>query len=113
MKGIDTTAWSEIWSFTVEEEIGINETAFNASNINIYPNPSNGKLFIDIATEETSEVNIYIMDLLGQIQIEETMMFDQGNSSKVFDLNELANGLYIVKLQNGEQSYSYKITIFK
>ncbi|MCD4723881.1 MAG: T9SS type A sorting domain-containing protein [Bacteroidales bacterium] len=113
MKGIDTTAWSEIWSFTVEEEIGINETAFNASNINIYPNPSNGKLFIDITAEETSEVNIYIMDLLGQIHIEETMMFGQGNSSKVFDLNELANGLYIVKLQNGEQSYSYKITVFK
>jgi hypothetical protein len=113
MKGIDTTEWSEIWSFTTEEEIGINETAFNASNINIYPNPSKGKLYIDIATEETSEVSIYIMDLLGQIQIEETMMFGQGNSSKVFDLNELANGLYIIKLQKGEQSYSYKITIFK
>lgn len=113
MKGIDTTAWSETWSFTTEEEIGINETAFNASNINIYPNPSNGKLFIDIAAEETSEVNIYIMDLLGQIHIEETMIFGQGNSSKVFDLNKLANGLYIVKLLNGEQSYSYKITVFK
>ncbi len=113
MKSIDSTTWSEIWSFTTIEEIGIGETAFNASNINIYPNPSTGKLYIDISSEETSEVNIYIMDLLGQIQIEETMIFGQGNSSKTFDLSKLANGLYIVKLQNGEQSYSYKITVFK
>jgi len=113
MKGIDTTAWSDIWSFTTEEEIGIGETAFNESNINIYPNPSNGKLYIDITGEENAEVSIYIMDMLGQVHVEETMVFGQGRTSSLFDLNDFANGLYIVKLTKGNQSYSHKITIHK
>ena len=113
MKGIDTTAWSDVWSFTTEEEIGINETAFDENNINIYPNPSNGRLFIDIAGEENAEVTVYIMDLLGQIHVEESVVFGSANTSKAFDLNDLANGLYIVKLTKGNQSYSHKITIHK
>ena len=113
MQGIDTTVWSDVWSFTTQDEIGINETGFNASNINIYPNPSHGKLFIDINGEENAEVSIYIMDLLGQVHIEESVVFNQGNSSRTFDLSQLANGLYIVKMLRGDQSYSHKITIHK
>jgi hypothetical protein len=113
MQGIDTTAWSAVWSFTTEEEIGIGETAFDGSNINIYPNPSNGKLYIDIAGAESSEVGIRIMDMLGQVHIDETVMFGQGNTSRYIDLNNFANGLYIVKLTRGDQSYSHKITVHK
>jgi len=113
MKGIDTTAYSDVWSFTTEEEIGIGETSFNESNINIYPNPSNGKLYVDIAGEENVEVTIHIMDMLGQVHIDETVVFGSGNTSRMFDLNDLANGLYIVKLNRGDQSYSHKITVHK
>ncbi len=111
MKGIDTTGWGSVWSFTTEEEIGIGETEFNENNINIYPNPSNGKLYIDIAGEEMAEVNVYIMDMLGQVHVEENIVFGQGNTSSKFDLGKLANGLYIVKLTRGDQSYSHKITV--
>ncbi|MBE9484565.1 MAG: T9SS type A sorting domain-containing protein [Bacteroidetes bacterium] len=113
MKGIDTTAWSETWSFTTEPEIGISETAFDENNINIYPNPSSGKLFIDVAGEENYVVTVYVMDLLGQIHVEENLLFGQGNTIKTLDLNDLANGLYLVKLTNGNRSYSHKITVYK
>jgi hypothetical protein len=114
MKGIDTTAWSDVWEFTTRaEDFGINETPFDGSNISIYPNPSNGKLSIDIAGNENADVSVYIMDLLGQVHVQESVLFSQGNSIKTFDLSELANGLYIVKLTRGGQSYSHKITIHK
>ena len=114
MKGIDTTEWSEVWSFTtVPADFGIDESPFDASNINIYPNPSTGRLFVDIAGDENTQVSIYIMDLLGQIHLEEVVMFGQGSTLKALDLNDLANGLYIVKLKRGGQSYSHKITIHK
>jgi len=113
MKGIDTTAWSDVWSFTTRPiDFGIDES-FDANNINIYPNPSNGKLHINIEGEENAEVSVRIMDMLGQMHIEENVMYGQGNSSKVFDLSGFANGLYIVKLTKGEHSYSYKITVHK
>ena len=114
MKGIDTTVWSDIWSFTTRPvDFGINEATFDASNINIYPNPNHGKLFVDITGEENADVSIYIMDLLGQVHVEENVMFGQGNTSRTFDVSNLANGLYIVRLTKGAQSYSYKITIHK
>jgi len=114
MKGIDTTAWSDVWSFTTRPvDYGIDETAFDASNISIYPNPSHGKLFINIDEAQNSNVNIHIMDLLGQIHVQEEIMFGQGNSSTALDLSNLANGLYIVKLTKDGQSYSHKITIHK
>ena len=114
MKGIDTTAWSDVYAFTtIPEDFGIDEAPFDASNINIYPNPSNGKLFIDIADDNNAEVSVYIMDLLGQVHVQENVLFGQGNTSEMFDLSNLANGLYLVKLTKGGQSYSHKITIHK
>lgn len=112
MQGIDTTAWSEVWSFTTEEEIGINENAFDESNISIYPNPNQGQLTININTEKGSEVMVHVMDLLGHVYFNESVVFTPG-SVQTFDLSNLANGLYLVKLVNGEQSYTQKITIHK
>ncbi len=114
MKGVDTTAWSEVWSFTtIPEDFGIEEEAFDASNINIYPNPSNGKLHIDIAGDDAAEVSVHIMDLLGQVHLQEEMMFGIGNNNSTFDLSNLSNGIYIVRLTRGDQSYSSKITLHK
>ena len=113
MQGADTTVWSEVWHFTTRPiDFGIHET-FNADNINIFPNPTSGKLNIDIASDATSDVNIFVMDLLGQIHVEETMVFGKSNTNKSIDLSNLANGLYIVKLVRDGQSYSHKITIHK
>ncbi len=113
MQGIDTTAWSDVWSFTTRPiDFGIDEE-FNANNINIYPNPNNGKLHINIEGDKNEEVIVRIMDMLGQVHIEENVMFGQGNSNKTFDLSSFANGLYIVKLTKGDHSYSHKITVYK
>jgi hypothetical protein len=113
IKGIDTTEWSEVWSFTTRpEDFGIDE-AFDASSINIYPNPSSGKLHIDIDGEENTEITIRVMDMIGQVQLEEKTVFSNGNSSRVFDLSNLASGMYIVNLTKGDQSYSHKITLHK
>ncbi|RLD56889.1 MAG: hypothetical protein DRI97_06530 [Bacteroidetes bacterium] len=113
MQGIDTTVWSDVWSFTTRPiDFGIDE-AFDANNIKIYPNPSNGKLYINIDGDRNEEVSVRIMDMLGQVHIEENVIFGQGNTSKMFDLNNFANGLYIVKLTQGDHSYSHKITVHK
>lgn len=113
IKGIDTTAWSEVWSFTTRpEDFGIDE-AFDGSSVNIYPNPSNGKLHIDVDGQENEEITIRVMDMIGQVQLEEKAVFSGANSSRTFDLSNLANGMYIVNLTKGDQSYSHKITLHK
>ena len=113
MKGVDTTVWSDVWKFSTRPiDFGIEEP-FDASNINIFPNPTSGKLHIEVTSDESSDVKVYVMDLLGQVHLEENMLFGKSNSSKALDLSNLANGLYIVKLTRNGQSYSHKITIHK
>jgi hypothetical protein len=111
VKGMDISDWSDTYSFTTVAEIGISEP-FDKNNISIYPNPSSGTLHVSVSGEENTEVTIYIMDLLGQVHVEQSVVFSQG-STKSFDLSGLANGLYLVKLNRGDQSYTQKITIHK
>lgn len=114
VKGIDTTEWSEVWSFTTRaQNFGIDEAAFDAGNISVYPNPSSGLLHLDISGDENAEVSIHIMDLLGQMHYESNAMFGQNNTSHKLDLGNLANGLYIMKLTRGNKTYSQKITIHR
>jgi len=70
-------------------------------------------LHVDIDGAANTEVTIRIMDMLGQLQMEEKFVYGTGSSSKELDLGKLANGLYIVNLTKGDQSYSHKITIHK
>ncbi|MDT8392513.1 MAG: T9SS type A sorting domain-containing protein [Bacteroidales bacterium] len=114
MKGIDTTEWSEVWSFTTRaRDFGIDEAAFDAGNISVYPNPSSGLLHLNIAGDDNAEVSIHIMDLLGQMHYESNVMFGQNNTNHKLDLGNLANGLYIMKLKRGNKTYSQKITIHR
>jgi hypothetical protein len=114
MKGIDTTEWSEVWSFTTRgQDFGINESGFDANTISVYPNPSNGIISLEIDGEENAEVSIHVMDLLGQIHHESKVMFGKNNANHRLDLENLANGLYIIQLTRGNQSYSQKITVHR
>ena len=111
VKGMGISDWSDTYSFTTIAEIGISEP-FDKNNISIYPNPSSGTLHVNVSGEENTAVTIYIMDLLGQVHVEQSVVFSQG-STKSFDLSGLANGLYLVKLNRGDQTYTQKITIHK
>lgn len=110
---LDTTQWSNVWSFTTEEEIGIGETAFDSGNINIFPNPTGGVLHIDIRETDNPLVKMHVMDLLGQIHLEAEISIVQGSTMHTFDLGKLANGIYILRLSSGTQTYSQKITIHR
>ncbi|MCK4407477.1 MAG: T9SS type A sorting domain-containing protein, partial [Bacteroidales bacterium] len=90
--GIDTSAWGEVWSFTVVSGAGINDDLFSRSNINVYPNPSSGKIFLDINTNQSFNIKYSIIDLLGQVFIKNKINLNQGTNSEEILLNELPNG---------------------
>lgn len=65
-------------------------------NINIYPNPVNGRLYIETLTQ-TQTIEIY--DIYGRRQVSETMSH-QGNLT--IDVSDLSNGIYFVKISTEE-----------
>lgn len=77
--------------------------------VKIYPNPNTGNFIIEI-DNPTNNISIAVYNLLGEkIKTVET---STSKTSYSVDLN-LANGLYMVKVINGEMVYNQKIIITK
>jgi len=91
------------WSFTTEEEeeVGIKNVDNNV--VQIYPNPSNGK--VNISVSESSKVKLY--DVTGKT-IKEFSITE--NSS--FDVT-LPYGLYLVKVESANSVSTHKLVINK
>jgi len=72
------------------------------SNINIYPNPSNGLINID-GLEGYSQIEV--RDLLGK-----TYKSISTNTAKAsFDISDLPNAFYLISVKNKTRSYLQKI----
>ncbi len=75
---------------------GIHENELN--QFTVYPNPSNGTLFIN---GETSNVKVSITDVTGKIVYEKNV---SGNNSEI-KLNQ-ANGVYFIKMEDTQTGKS-------
>ncbi|MBA3682111.1 MAG: T9SS type A sorting domain-containing protein [Bacteroidetes bacterium] len=84
--------------------VGLNEKAFDNSVL-VWPNPANGKIKIDNATNELMEVNIY--------SLEGRLVYSKNNVSKNEELNitKLNRGLYEIKIKAGEKTVNRKLII--
>ncbi len=72
--------------------------------VEIFPNPSNNEFKILIKNSETYTMKVY--DVLGNTIEEKTI----SNGNKI-DCSQWANGAYLVKLINGEQSHTVRIMV--
>ena len=68
--------------------IGIEEW-LNETSLRVYPNPNNGKLFI----ESNYDVSLILMDGLGRIIVAEEIR----NGVRTLDMSHYASGVYLLK----------------
>ena len=109
----DTTNWSETRNFFTPFPDGIMDNILNYENVNIYPNPSNGFLNVELEAVEKSIVRVSVMDLLGQKVFDNEFRFSEGIETQKIDLNNLENGLYIIKLENENRIFNQKFILDK
>ncbi|MBC7451314.1 MAG: T9SS type A sorting domain-containing protein [Cytophagales bacterium] len=79
----------------------IRNPAFSEKHFNIYPNPSNGKLFFSGSPEY-----IYVYDLSGRIITQQVISEDAE-----INLQVISNGLYIIHLQKDKYKETHKLLI--
>jgi len=85
----------------------INQTKeFSSSPFEIYPNPGNGKFFIQ--RTELNYCHILVRDLRGAL-VRETYL----NGDNRLDLSDLNQGIYIVHADQGIATYKRKLIINK
>jgi aminopeptidase-like protein len=74
--------------------------------VNIYPNPSNGQFTIDAGNWTNAALTATITNQLGDIVYFTTIKSTKTN----IDLSHFANGVYVIKLTDGENEIIEKLS---
>ncbi len=110
INGNDTSSYSEAWSFETIGAIGIDEY-FKQAQVNLYPNPAKDQISVQLHLDRAAIVEFSLIDLTGQTVINRNLTLAPGSSRTSIALNNIANGIYMVKLTKGQQVYTNKLII--
>ena len=77
--------------------------------VSLFPNPTNGKIWISGLDTESGIVDIKIYDLQGRLCI--LKHFNRETNSLSFDISLLKDGLYIVSIQMDMQEIQKKLIV--
>jgi hypothetical protein len=83
--------------------VGVNElsTAKTENNLSLYPNPTNGNVYVSFNGIDGETASISVMDINGRIVKTENLgKLSSGQINLGFDTNELASGMYIVSINS-------------
>jgi len=110
---IDTSAYSEVWSFTTLPAVGINDEYFRNAEVSLFPNPAKTDLRVQLNLNESTRIELSIMDLVGQTLVTKNLTTSVGLNNYRIDLSNLANGIYMVKMKKDNNSFTSKLIINK
>ncbi|MBN4052270.1 MAG: hypothetical protein COC01_04550 [Bacteroidetes bacterium] len=86
---------------------GIKNT-LSRSDIKIYPNPSTGKLFIELSEQTPKDVHLQIYNSIG-----ETVLEGEINNKTQLDISFLEKGVYIISITSESFIYQQKLILIR
>ncbi|HET6990495.1 MAG TPA: T9SS type A sorting domain-containing protein, partial [Bacteroidia bacterium] len=91
---------------------GINEQS-SLSSMNIFPNPSSGKMTVSLDVKKSDHFELVVWDISGKKMIKEMPLgkISEGKKDVELDLSSLTNGFYLVELKTAEGSVFHKLLI--
>jgi hypothetical protein len=93
----------------VSECAAIRENSLQSS-VTLFPNPVDGKLNIRIAGKE-DQLDLQVRDITGQLVISGTLTGLTSDITHQLDVTGLHNGLYFIRLMNGNRMYTGKFVV--
>ncbi len=96
-------------SIFVDAAIGIKDIVGN-TKFNIYPNPTNGSLFLSVNSSENVNLQVEIINQIGMKVLSEKVYVKQ-NSKSEFDLSNLSSGIYFIVIKNDKINITKKIIV--
>lgn len=105
---VDTTQWSDTWTFTTVPPVGIDEPG-EEMKYKVFPNPATDVLFIS-TSENNGDVLVTISDLLGQEVLSTRMSLNSSQTGSI-NVSDLTKGIYMVKVYDGESAVIRKLII--
>jgi hypothetical protein len=95
-----------------DNETGINEITDNG-NFDIYPNPSKGTFRLNFYVEKPENIIIQVINDLGQNVYKQEHKKFKGNYNKEINISSLKNGIYMLNIKVGENTYTKSISVVR
>lgn len=108
--GCDSIIELNLFVTTVATEVtdaGINQNSLNMSVV-IYPNPNNGKFYVELNGANSEEYTVELFNSLGQVIYASQM---EMNNSHLVELQETLPGVYVVRVGNENTETHKRIII--
>jgi len=96
----------------VDENIVVsNDEVINENNLQIFPNPSNSNVNIFFANPISEKIKIELLNVQGQLLSVQQQNLNNGGAQ--LNVENLADGIYLLRVTMDEKTWSEKITVQK
>lgn len=89
--------------------VGIDAIVQNA--LRIYPNPAASEVSVQINVTAAQSAEITFFNAAGQLAASEQVSLSAGSNAKAFNLEQLAKGVYQVRIKTNEQVIIRKLIL--
>lgn len=79
----------------------------------VFPNPTKDMLFVQYNIFEAGNANLSVMDLSGKIIVQRQVEMAEGLNQIDLNLGDLANGMYIVRMQTASKITNQKVQVLR
>ena len=91
----------------------VSAPSFELSNLLVYPNPSNGIISVRFEAQTDSDVNVEIYDLQGRSIYKRSFTSSNTTFDESMNIGRVANGIYLIKINQGDRSTTKRVIISK
>ena len=85
------------------------EGNYNFEIVSVIPNPTRDFAYLFFNSTDESEITIVTVDILGRQIATNKFFAHKGLNNSTIDLSEFSNGVYFIRLSNGEKQFIEKI----
>ncbi len=97
------------YTVIIDQEVGIDDLA-GLQSLDIYPNPTDAGVIIDLAMDRGTELQLTVTDLAGRTLQTSVLPALAGRQQVRLDLGGFASGTYLVTLRGAEGSVTRRVT---
>lgn len=106
----EDTALSTV-GITFDPCFGIDGPEGEAFNVEIYPNPNQGRFEVHVTGERSGHLDLDVVNAAGQVLFNQRLNDFNGSLHRGFDLSMLAKGRYLIRIRSDKYHQSYPLLI--
>lgn len=107
----NNSTYTDITWWNVDRNgVSVEKLDYN-NNIALYPNPANTELNLQLKYAKLADVSVELIDITGKVILSENVSTSISDAGYTIDVSNVPNGMYIVRVINGDQINTSKVSI--